>query len=144
MVGDTTAQNKASNSNAGGTTSDCSQSIRLKGGVDRQPVVSWSDRSNGLVVVEGDSIHVLEPDTDTARATGGTGKGRMATTPSSKLTASESTQENRSADVCVFGGSEDAVRLDLFLLNRPKRVGEVTVSSGILRCNFRAEDKTQA
>ena len=67
----------------------------------------------------------------------------MATAPSSELTSCEAREQNSSADLRIYGRTEDAVRLDLFLLHRPEWASEITIPGSILRWDFGAEEEAQ-
>ena len=92
----------------------------LEGRVGGKPIVSRPNRSDRLVGVKGNGIHILEPYTDSARGARSTGEGSMTTTASGKLATSQTREQNRSTDFRVLGRAEDAMRLDLFLLHGPE------------------------
>lgn len=92
----------------------------LEGRVGGKPIVSRPNRSDRLISVKGNGIHILEPNTDSAGGARSTGKGSMATTASGKLAASQTREQNCSADFRVFGRAEDTMRLNLFLLHGPE------------------------
>lgn len=69
----------------------------------------------------------------------------MTTTSGGKGTASQPGQKNGDANIGVYRGPEDTMRLNLFLLLGPEGSGEVVVEGRVLRVEFmRPKQKAQA